>query len=111
MRRTDGNRRAEIALGAGEALSNLLRFELEHLWTRPLEPPDRFVTSVLGELRRVMRLFFRMAGVRACRYCGCTQNTACDTDDGGCSWIAADVCSALPCARARTAARKQGRRR
>jgi hypothetical protein len=26
----------------------------------------------------------------ACVVCGCTQNNACD---GGCSWVAADLCS------------------
>ncbi|HWQ34866.1 MAG TPA: hypothetical protein VNQ79_18630 [Blastocatellia bacterium] len=34
--------------------------------------------------------------VQACRYCGCTERTACVTDDGPCCWIdaAQTICSA-----------------
>lgn len=35
-----------------------------------------------------------MAGVRACRVCGCTESRACvDPDRGPCWWVAADLCS------------------
>lgn len=30
-------------------------------------------------------------GIRTCRVCGCTDESACD---GGCSWIGDDLCSA-----------------
>lgn len=39
-------------------------------------------------------------GIRACRECGCTQESGCA---GGCSWIEPDLCSA--CAPAAAAAR------
>jgi hypothetical protein len=29
-------------------------------------------------------------GIRACRVCGCTQESACE---GGCYWVAEDLCS------------------
>lgn len=32
--------------------------------------------------------------VRSCRVCGCTDMDACETDDGPCHWVAADLCSA-----------------
>lgn len=38
-----------------------------------------------------------MAGVRTCRYCGCTERHACLTPNGPCYWISADVCSAPAC--------------
>lgn len=29
-----------------------------------------------------------------CRYCGCTQNDACEGEDGEpCHWVAEDLCS------------------
>lgn len=30
-------------------------------------------------------------GQRTCRGCGCTDNNACMTDDGPCSWVLMDV--------------------
>jgi hypothetical protein len=32
-------------------------------------------------------------GIRACRVCGCSEVSACA---GGCSWVAADLCSRCP---------------
>jgi hypothetical protein len=34
---------------------------------------------------------------RACKHCGCTDAKACQTPDGPCCWISADVCSAPAC--------------
>ena len=37
----------------------------------------------------------RPLGIRQCRICGCTDNFACD---GGCDWVATDLCSSRgPC--------------
>lgn len=36
----------------------------------------------------------RAPKVRACRYCGCTDDRACP---GGCFWVTGDVCSADAC--------------
>lgn len=35
-----------------------------------------------------------MSGVRTCRVCGCTDDRACVTEAGPCSWVSADLCSA-----------------
>lgn len=32
--------------------------------------------------------------VRRCRVCGCTENSACLTEDGPCAWAAANLCTA-----------------
>jgi hypothetical protein len=34
---------------------------------------------------------------RACRICGCTENNACITAAGPCSWVQADLCSNPDC--------------
>jgi len=34
---------------------------------------------------------------RTCRFCGCTQDRACLTNDDACYWIAQDVCSNPVC--------------
>jgi hypothetical protein len=42
-------------------------------------------------------LFFDVEELRVCRFCGCTDDHACD---GGCSWVEGvegDVCSAAAC--------------
>lgn len=31
---------------------------------------------------------------RACRVCGCTEDSACFTDEGPCGWAEADLCTA-----------------
>lgn len=31
---------------------------------------------------------------RTCRVCGCTETTACATEEGPCAWVQADLCSA-----------------
>lgn len=36
----------------------------------------------------------QMDKVRACRVCGCTDDQACETDQGPCSWVDKDLCSA-----------------
>lgn len=48
-----------------------------------------------GPLRARMRELFRAAGVRHCRVCGCTEQTAC-TDGMGdpCAWLKQDLCTA-----------------
>lgn len=38
----------------------------------------------------IERLTLATPAVRACRVCGCTDDRACP---GGCSWVAADLCS------------------
>lgn len=35
-----------------------------------------------------------MTAERACRSCGCTDDRACVTEAGPCSWVSADLCSA-----------------
>jgi hypothetical protein len=33
-------------------------------------------------------------GAAVCRVCGCTDEHGCETDDGPCSWVEPDLCSA-----------------
>lgn len=40
--------------------------------------------------RRRRKLRQARLGVRKCRRCGCTENSACD---GGCWWVDVDLCS------------------
>lgn len=35
-----------------------------------------------------------MTNPRACRFCGCTETTACVSADGPCYWVGPTVCSA-----------------
>jgi hypothetical protein len=43
------------------------------------------------ELGRVAHDLLKLAGIRACRLCGCSEEDACD---GGCSWAGPELCSA-----------------
>lgn len=49
--------------------------------SEPIQGPD---------IRRIERAFF-LASHRSCGRCGCVQEIACE---GGCSWVAARICSA-----------------
>ncbi len=49
----------------------------------------RFSEGMQGA-RDLMVFLYRVAGVRACRVCGCTDDEACK---GGCSWAGTDLCS------------------
>lgn len=37
--------------------------------------------------------FLELAQEQSCRACGCTEETACETPDGPCSWAEPDLCS------------------
>lgn len=59
------------------------------------------VPLVRREMIEIAVELFERAGVRACRYCACTEDAACDDGTGaGCAWVAKNVCSAPACLRA-----------
>lgn len=43
--------------------------------------------------------------LRTCRHCGCTEQTACELEDGPCSWAGEDLCNNPDCL---AAAEKEG---
>jgi hypothetical protein len=48
------------------------------------------VEDAKRELGRVIYDLLKLAGVRACRTCGCSEEDACE---GGCSWVGPNLCS------------------
>jgi hypothetical protein len=68
-------------------------------WSKYLDahPEQEARISPGGRLRsqawvEVFREF--LESQRKCRVCGCTNDNACMTDKGPCSWVAPDLCSA-----------------
>ena len=47
--------------------------------------------------RQLENEHFYIEEVQACRHCGCTENDACETEDGPCHWVSEDVCSNPDC--------------
>jgi hypothetical protein len=76
----------------GDQLSDAAKLRWEHAGFTALtlmDPPDP------GQKRVLEGPDLAVLGIRACRVCGCTDESAC-TD--GCYWVAEDLCST--CSRA-----------
>jgi hypothetical protein len=80
-----------VAVTVGDQLSDVVRRRWEHASRHALtrlNPPDP------GRERIFEGPDLAALGIRACRVCGCTDESACPTPDGnGCHWVGPDLCS------------------
>jgi hypothetical protein len=75
---------AEMVVGLGRQ-----RYAEEAL----IDATDEELDQVSAAFIAIGVELYRRAGIRCCRVCGCSEDNACD---GGCTWVAEDLCSAHP---------------
>lgn len=75
---------------------------ISDMWARGAQPSRVRLDSLRGAWVQMFdaigpQLLELEAGEPACRICGCTENRACMTDAGPCSWVEPDLCSNPSC--------------